>query len=96
MMTTIIMIAIEEEVGRTVTAIRRRAHANTERNRRERERAAFAALRGVLVGGAQDRVSVLEGAERTIEELRYENQQQQQRLQQQQRQIERLTRQLQE
>jgi hypothetical protein len=34
----------------------------------------------VLVGGAQDRVSVLKRAERTIEELRYENQQQQQHL----------------
>jgi hypothetical protein len=57
----------------------------------------FAALRGVLVGDAQDRVSVLERDERTIEELRYENQQQQQQLQQQQQQqIERLTRQLQE
>jgi hypothetical protein len=82
--------------GRTLAAIRREAHANTERNRRERERAAFAALRGVLVGAAQDRVSVLERATCTIEELRYENQQQQQQLQQQQQQIERLTRQLQE
>jgi hypothetical protein len=50
----------------------------------------------VLVGGAQDRVSVLKRAERTIEELRYKNQQQQQQLQATTTTIERLTRQLQE
>jgi hypothetical protein len=63
--------------GSTVASTRREAHANTERNRRERERAAFTAVRAVFVGGAQDHVSVLERAARTIEELRYENQQQQ-------------------
>jgi hypothetical protein len=53
---------------RRTTAATRQAHANIERNIRQREQAAFVAVRGVVFGGSQDRVSI-----RAIQELRREN-----------------------
>jgi hypothetical protein len=66
------------------TEATRQAHANVERNRRQREQSAFAAVRGVVLGGSQTASQFLDSACSTLQGLRHENQQQQQHLQQQQ------------